>query len=144
MKDKIFKLIKNTFTLTGLTLVVVTLSYSVRGATWLYMPTVYECLLANAIIQAGLSVISKFDSKYAIIETLLNITLVLAVLIVCGYVFSWYSGMPLWLLILIGIGVYCIGSFLDAIRINDDIAFINRELQKRNKENHGQSCPKER
>jgi F0F1-type ATP synthase assembly protein I len=57
----------------------------------------------------------------------------LAVLIVFGYIFDWYSRTPLWLLIIIGIVVYIAGNVFNIVKINNDLAQINRELIKREK-----------
>lgn len=124
------KLIRNCFTTTGLTLVILAVIASLYQAKCLFVNSVYQSLFVNIIIHIGLLLLKKFESKYYIIEFIVNIGYVLVVLIGFGFLFKWYSSMPMWLLSLMGITIYLIGCIFNIFKINDDISFINTQLKQ--------------
>ncbi len=123
------KFIKNTLATTGLTLIVLAIIATIFKAEWLLIDSIYQSFLANIIIQVGLIFVHKFESKYFIIEIFLEIGYVLSVLILAGFLFDWYGSTPVWIVILMGVGIYFIGYFINVLKINDDIAFINKQLK---------------
>jgi hypothetical protein len=124
------RLISNTMATTGLTLVILAVIATLYQARFLYISSVFESLLANFLIHLGLMFAQKFESRFFFLEMLVEISYVLIVLIIAGFLFDWYSSTPIWIVILMGVGIYFISSLINVIRINEDIAFINRELRK--------------
>lgn len=128
MKHKV----RNCLATTALSLLLLTIVASFYQADFLCIETVYQSFGANVLIHLGLTLLQKFESNYCIVEILVEIAYTLTILIVFGFLFGWYSSTPLWVLILIGIAVYLIGSLIDVFRIQNEVALINRQLKQRN------------
>ena len=91
---------------------------------------VFQILGANTLIIFGLKLTSIFESTYAILEYLLDTGYTILVLFVFGLIFDWYSSIPIWGLILMGILVYIIGILINIPRSRKDLNEINRLLKK--------------
>lgn len=129
-------LIKNCLATTGLTIVLLAVIATFYQARFLLVDSIFQSFAVNALIHAGLILVRKFESIFFLVESLLEIGYVLLILIPACFLFGWYSSTPLWLVILMGIIVYTAGCFINVLRINNDINFINKQLQirKRRKE----------
>ncbi len=125
------KLIKNTLATTGLTLIVLAVVATCFKAECLLVSSVYECLLVNIIIQIGMIFLQKIESKYFMVEVLLQNGFILFILILAGFLFRWYNSTPIWVIVLMGIVIYFISYFINLFRLNEDIAYINRQLKER-------------
>jgi len=90
----------------------------------------FQVLLANTIIYSGLFFTRKFESRYAILEYLLDISLVIVVVLVFGTIFEWYKDFP-WLLAIMAIMIYIFGLLTGLVRARKDIKDINELLKKR-------------
>ncbi len=128
--------IKNCLATTGMSLILLSIIGTLYNARFLYIYSVYQGFAANIIIHLGLTVLKRFESKYFIIEILLEIGYVLIVLIIAGFLFGWYSSTPIWILVLMGITVYFIGSLIDIFRIRNDVKFINQQLKLRKEQSN--------
>ncbi len=129
-------LIKNCFATTGLTLITLAIVASIYGGKFLFVSGVYQSFMANLIIHIGVIILQKFENKYIIIEIFVEVSYVLTILVIFGYLFGWYSSTPLWVIILMGIIVYAISSVIDIMKINQDVVFINEHLKKRKENMH--------
>lgn len=127
--------LKFCFATTGVSLTLLSIVATLYGGHFLCLSTVYEVLLANSLIHLGLTLLEKFESIYFLIEILLEVGYILLVLISLGLLFNWYSSIPLWVLILIGIATYLVGCFIDVFKLNNNLSFINKQLAK-NKQSH--------
>ncbi len=124
-------LIKNTLATTGLTLLVLSGIATIYGGKYLFISSVFESLLVNALIHSGLLLISKLESKYYFVEILYEVAYVFLVLIPSGYLFGWYSTTPLWIVLLMGVIVYACGCFISIFRVTSDVAAINRQILRK-------------
>ncbi len=122
-------LIKNIFATTGLTLLVLGGVATAFGGKYLFISSVFESLLVNVLIHLGLLVISKFESRYYLLEILYEVAYVFLVLIPAGYLFGWYSTTPLWIVVIMGVVVYAMGCFVSIFRVTSDVKEINRQIQ---------------
>jgi hypothetical protein len=122
-------IIRNCLATTGLTLVILAAIASIYQAKFLCINTVYQAFIVNIIIQVGLVLLQKLENKYFIFEIFLEIGYVLVVLAISGFLFGWYSSIPLWVLILMGITIYAISCVINIMRINEDLEFINNHLK---------------
>lgn len=129
-------IIKICLATTGLSLIFVSLVATFYRANFLCIATVYQILLSNIVIHLGLMLLQRFESKYCIIETLVDIAYVLLVLILFGIWFNWYSSTPLGILIVIGVATYILGSFIDLYRVTTHVTFINQQLKLHNEKSH--------
>ncbi|KLU71758.1 MAG: hypothetical protein RHS_2472 [Robinsoniella sp. RHS] len=124
-------MMKNCLATTGLSLVLLAFVATLYHARFLFIVSVYQTLVANIFIHLGLALLQHFESKFFIVEIAVEIGYVLAVLILSGYFFGWYSSTPLWVLILLGIAVYLIGCFIGIFRMQTDVEYINQQLELR-------------
>lgn len=125
------KLLSNTLSLTGLILVTQALVHMLMRHNWMYLPTALQVFLASAVIQVGLHLLDGLELRYPALNTLVNIGFILAVVLLFGLLFDWYSSTPAWLLVLSGVGLYAVGCLIDIMRLGRDIDYINRELARR-------------
>lgn len=126
-------IVKNTLAATGITIVTLAMIGTLFGARFLFISSVFQSLGVNLLIQLGLPVVRKYESHYFIVEASLDIGFILLVLIPAGFMFNWYgNGTPLWMVVLMGIGIYVVGCMINIMRIHDDINFINQKLKSRN------------
>lgn len=130
MKKSIIDNIRKILSLTGLELIVLGFGATLYGGIWIYIPTIFQCLVLSTAIQLGIYLLKNFESKYVIVEYLVEITLVQILVLVFGHIFSWYEGTPLWFLLIIGVSTYILSSFLGIISVNSDIRYINKELNR--------------
>ena len=82
------------------------------------------------MISAGLSLTHKIEFRYAIFEFLLDIGFMLAVIILSGTLFNWYSHISIWIPLVIVLITYILFYLLDIVRVHRDIKEINKLLQK--------------
>lgn len=125
------KNITNCLATTGLSLILLALVAILYNASLLCIETILQIAGANILIHAGLNLLKFFESRYFLVEILLETGYVLAVLFIFGAIFGWYSSTPPWVLILMGISVYFIGGLIDIFQVNKDIKIINRQLKNR-------------
>ena len=116
---------------TGVTLVILSTIAILYGGRFLFIKTIFEILLANIIIHYGLKLTGKFESKYVILESIVNISFILIVLISFGYIFDWYISTPLEILVIMAVVVYIIGCIIGSIYVKEDIKTINALIKIR-------------
>lgn len=127
------KTIVNIITTTGAALILLALFAAVTGGRTITVRTFFEILGANTLINFGLLLTHQFESTYAILEYLLDITYTVAVLILSGFLFTWFSSIPIWYLILMAAAIYIFALITHLVRIRKDAKEINDLLQKRKK-----------
>ncbi|WP_461256433.1 hypothetical protein, partial [Treponema sp. R80B11-R83G3] len=64
-----------------------------------FVPAIFEIFAANIVIVLGLFLRGKFEIRYIILEYLVDISYIIAILVVFGLLFNWYSAIPVWLLV---------------------------------------------
>lgn len=99
----------------------------------IYVRTVFEVLGANIVIHLGLFFTQKFESRYVILEYLLDIVYILTVLGIFTVFFKWNSSVPIWFILIISIVIYLFGILLNIARTHRTAKRINELLQKRKK-----------
>ncbi|MCL2621009.1 MAG: hypothetical protein FWD97_08780 [Defluviitaleaceae bacterium] len=129
------RLIMHILATTGLSLVIVATIIVTRSYLFIipFAGTVLPVFFANILIHAGLFVTGKFESRYWILESLLDVTYIATVIIIFGWQYNWFSLTPIWSLILMAVFMYIVGLFLRMARIRGEVNEINKLLEKRNK-----------
>ena len=127
---KIKTVILNIMITTGATLIILAIFFTITNNTYISTHTVLEILFANIVINFGILITSRFESRYMILEYLLDVSYVIVVLIVFGTIFNWYS-VPVWVLCLMAVVVYVFMVFFATMRIKKDVKEMNELLQKR-------------
>lgn len=123
--------IANTMFSTCAALLLFAIFKAITGDNSIYVNTVFEIFGANIVINFGLILIQKFESPYAILEYLVDISYILLILIIFGVIFNWYSTLPVYVLVIMGIAVYVFAVILSFKRINKYTQEINGLLEKR-------------
>jgi len=124
------KTIVNTIFTSGISIIGLTLYFAVTNKNTVFVHTILELFGANIIINIGLYIRDKFEIRNAVLEQIIDISYVLIILVIFGIIFSWFSAIPVWILIVSGIIIYIITSILTISKINKDTNEINELLQK--------------
>jgi len=125
------KTVVNTMFTTGASLVILAVFFVIYDFEFILVPTVFQIFAANIVINVGLFVTSKFESRYAIVEYLLDISYITAVLVVFGAIFDWYSTVPVWVLAVMAVVIYLFAIIISMNKLRNDTKKINELLQKR-------------
>ena len=123
-------IVTNTMFVTGTALVILAVFSVLLNVEIHFVPTVFEIFAANIIIVLGLFLRWKFEIRNIILEYLADISYIILVLVVFGLIFDWYSAIPVWLLIVMAIGIYIFAMIFTVTKIRKDAKELNKLLQK--------------
>jgi Ca2+/Na+ antiporter len=115
---------------TGAVLFLLTVFIMFKENKTINVVTVLQIISANIVITIGLRLTKKIECRYAIIEFLIDIGFMMAVIVVSGMLFNWYSSIPVWVPLVIVFIIYILFYLLDIVRVHRDIKEINKLLQK--------------
>jgi hypothetical protein len=122
---------------TGAALVILAVFFVIFDLKFILVPTVFQIFTANIVINAGLFVISKFESRYAIVEYIVDISYIIAVLVAFGAIFDWYSAVPVWVIVVMAIVIYLFAIIISMNKLRKDTKKINELLKKRREKDTG-------
>lgn len=123
----------NVFATTGISLSILSIVALCYNAEFLYIRTVFEALGANLAIHLCLLLLHQFELKYPIFEMALEVIIVIAISIVLGAIFQWFTSIPIWVLIIMGTVIYIISLVLNAMTMKQEAEKINTLIKKKNK-----------
>jgi len=129
--NDIKKIINNIMFVTGAALVILTVFSLLFNVEIPFFPYVFEIFAANIIIVLGLYLRWKFEIRNLILEYLVDISFIIAVLVVFGLVFDWYSAIPVWLLVVMAVVIYIFATLFSVAKIRKDADELNKLLQTR-------------
>jgi hypothetical protein len=95
-----------------------------------FVPTIFEIFAANIVIILGLFLRMKFEIRNLILEYLVEISYIIAVLIVFGLIFNWYSAIPVWLIVAMAVVIYIFAMIFTVTKIKNDAKELNKLLLK--------------
>lgn len=121
----------NVFATTGLSLIAISIVALMYKAEFLCISTVFEILGANVFIHLSLFMANKIKYKYLLAELVAGNFMVISVLVIFGFILNWFSYVPIWVLVIMGIAVYFLSLFLNLFRIQQEAKEINDLLRKR-------------
>ena len=128
--DNVKRMILYVFASTGAVLFLLTVFIMFKHNKSINAGTVLEIIGANTVITTGLFLTHKIEFRYAVFEFLLDIGFMMAVIVLSGMLFGWYSQIPLWVPLVIVFIIYILFYLLDIVRVRRDIKEINTLLQK--------------
>jgi len=128
--DNLKRMILYVFASTGAVLFFLAFFYMFKENKFIPAGTILEIIVANLVITIGLFLTHKIEFRFAIFEYLLDIVFMLAVIVVSGLLFNWYSRIAVWVPVIIVIVIYVLFNLLDVVRVHRDIKEINKLLQK--------------
>jgi hypothetical protein len=95
-----------------------------------FVPTIFEIFAANIVIILGLFLRMKFEIRNLILEYLVDISYIIAVLIVFGLIFNWYSAIPVWLIVVMAVVIYIFAMIFTVTKLKKDAEELNKLLYK--------------
>lgn len=131
MREKLIRFTKNTFLATGLTLTLLACFAFMVGGCAIYVKTIFEALLANMCIQLVYLLTQNIETSYFILDSAIDISGIIFVVLLFGKIFQWFSSTPIWVLIIISILTYIICFVFQIVRVKDDVHFINEKLRQK-------------
>jgi hypothetical protein len=120
-----------------------TIGFSIFGLTLYFVLIREEAILvktllqlvgANVLIHLSLYLRDKFEIRNPIIESIVDNSIIIVILIAFGLIFGWFVKVPLWLLIVSGIGFYIITSIITVSETKKNTEEVNEILNKINEE----------
>jgi hypothetical protein len=115
---------------TGCAMVILTIFSAVFNVGISLVPTVFEIFAANIVIILGLFLRFKFEIHNMILEYLIDISYIIAVLVVFGLIFDWYRAIPVWLLVVMAVVIYILAAIFTITKIKKDAEELNQLLKK--------------
>jgi hypothetical protein len=115
---------------TGSALVILALFSLLFNVEISFVPTIFEIFAANIVIILGLFLRMKFEIRNMILEYLIDISYIIAVLVVFGLVFDWYSAIPVLLLVVMAVVIYIFATIITVTKIKKDAEELNKLLKK--------------
>jgi ABC-type bacteriocin/lantibiotic exporter with double-glycine peptidase domain len=73
----------------------------------------------------------KFEIRNLILEYVVDISYTIAVLIVFGLIFDWYSAISVWLIVAMAVVIYIFAMIFTVTKIKKDAEELNKLLKKR-------------
>lgn len=129
------KTLASTMLTTGASLSILAVYFFLIGENELFISTIFQTIGANIVINFGLFFRHKFEIKNILLDYFVDVLYITMVLVVFGFIFDWYSSIPVWLLPAMAAGIYAFVVVTNVIIIKKDTQEINDLLQKRrNKE----------
>ena len=129
------KTIINMMFTTGTSIVGLTLYFVFIREERILVQTILQLFGANILLHLGLYIRDKFEIRSPLIESVVDNSIIITVLLVFGFVFGWFVKIPVWLLIISAIGLYIITVFITSSEVKKDIEKVNKLLEEQNKEN---------
>ena len=129
------KTIINMMFTTGTSIVGLTLYFVFIREERILVQTILQLFGANILLHLGLYIRDKFEIRNPIIESVVDNSIIITVLLVFGFVFGWFVKIPVWLLVISAIGLYIITVFITSSEVKKDIEKVNKLLEEQNKEN---------
>lgn len=119
----------NIFATTGLSLILLSIIATLYSAEFLCIETVFQVLLLNVVVHLIFLLMYKIEIKYLAVEVVLEIILTVAVSLLFGAVFHWYTSTPLFVLVLMSMAVYVISIILNILHMKQEANEINELIR---------------
>ena len=97
--------------------------------------TIFQIFAANIIINIGIYFRFKIEIRKFFLEFLIDVSYIIIVLLVFGYIFDWHSYVPVWYLAMMASVIYIIAVITTVVKIKNDTKEINNLLLKRKEKN---------
>jgi len=130
---------KNTITrilfTTCMAIILLAVYFLIIGEKQIPIITIFQIFTANIIINIGLYFRSKIEISKFLLEFFIDVSYIIIVLLIFGYIFDWYSYVPVWYLAMMASVIYIIAVITTVVKIKNDTKEINDLLQKRKEKN---------
>jgi len=130
---------KNTITrilfTTCMAILLLAVYFLIIGEKQIPIITIFQIFTANIIINIGLYFRSKIEIRKFLLEFFIDVSYIIIVLLIFGYIFDWHSYVPVWYLAMMASVIYIIAVVTTVVKIKNDTKEINDLLQKRKEKN---------
>ena len=130
---------KNTITrilfTTCMAILLLAVYFLIIGEKQIPIITIFQIFTANIIINIGLYFRSKIEIRKFLLEFFIDVSYIIIVLLIFGYIFDWHSYVPVWYLAMMASVIYIISVITTVVKIKNDTKEINDLLQKRKEKN---------
>jgi F0F1-type ATP synthase assembly protein I len=124
MKD----FIKNSLIIFSVMVLIVFFVISIFRDQWDQFTILVQLLVTSIMIKLGQLITNRFTSAYHVVEIAVEMVMVLAVVLIMGWLFGWYDISCLWVMGILFIVIYFICYLLDITRTRKDVDFINNQI----------------
>jgi len=124
-------LVINIIFCTGIALVILALFFLFFGEEQMLVFTIFQIFGVNIIINVGVLLLHKIEIRYLILEYLIDISFIITVLVLFGYIFDWYSVTPVWVLVIMAVVIYIFVIIASIVAVRKKTNEINELLRKR-------------
>jgi hypothetical protein len=128
------KTIMNMMFTTGISIFGLTLYFLIIHEESVLVKTLLQLTGANVLIHLSLYLRDKFEIRNPFIESIIDNSIIIVILIVFGLIFGWFVKVPIWLLVISGIVYYIITSIITVSKTKRDTDEVNEILNKINGE----------
>lgn len=119
----------NIFATTGLSLILLSIIAMFYSAEFLCIKTVFQVFVLNVVVYLILLLIYKIEIRYLAVEVAFEIVLTVALSLLFGAIFNWYTSTPLLVLVLMSIAIYVISIVLNILHMKQEADEINKLIQ---------------
>lgn len=119
----------NIFATTGLSMILLSIIAMFYSAEFLCIKTVFQVFALNVVVYLILLLIYKIEIRYLAVEVAFEIVLTVALSLLFGAIFNWYTSTPLLVLVLMSIAIYVISIVLNILRMKQEADEINKLIQ---------------
>ncbi len=123
--------IKQCLLIFSLIIIVAFLVPAIVSNKWDDFIVILEFLLITVIARSGLLLINQYLNVHRFLEIGLELLMLLTVVFSFGWIFKWYTLEYIWIIPAMVIPAYLVGNVLDIIKMRQDVAFINQQIQFR-------------
>ena len=128
------KTIMNMMFTTGTSIIGLTLYFLIIQEERILIKTILQLFGANVLIHLALFLRYKFEIRSPILENIADNSIIIGVLLSFLFAFGLFVKVPVWLLVVSGIGQYIITSIITVSKIKKDTEITNKLLNKLNGE----------
>lgn len=121
--------IVNIFATTGISLILLSIIATLYSAEFLCVKTVFQVFWVNVVTHFILLLMYKIEIKYFSIEVAIEIVLTVALSLLFGAIFNWYTSTPLFVLVSMSIAIYVISIVLNILHMKQEADEINSLIQ---------------
>jgi len=123
------KILLNVMATTGISLVALALVATLYDGSLICIDTIFQVLGLNVVIYIGLHFMEFIEYRYVILETGLKLIYIIVLVLISGFLWGWYSNLPVVVLVIMTIAIFIVCVCLDVIGLISEVKSINFLLE---------------
>ena len=123
------KILLNVMATTGISLVALALVATLYDGSLICIDTIFQVLGLNVVIYIGLHFMEFIEYRYVILETGLKLIYIIVLVLISGFLWRWYSNLPVVVLVIMTIAIFIVCVCLDVIGLISEVKSINFLLE---------------